>query len=172
MRKKPRRVSRPQARNKLRSVFSGGVYVGKNTSRAACVELSAFGGQPRHVAERSLLEKVAKPLFRAGCAPLRASFGRLWRPSRHTLREKCFFRRTRRRKNGFQFISRLRARNSARLFRQAFIIHCFFYFPQKMICGHQCIQIRYYRFFPCILFPLFHKNTPVSIIIQETRAFE
>ena len=36
--KKPRRVCRPQAANKVQSVFCGGVYVAKNTSQSASVE--------------------------------------------------------------------------------------------------------------------------------------
>ena len=40
--KKPRRVCRPQAANKVQSVFCGGVYVAKNTSRSASVEFVRF----------------------------------------------------------------------------------------------------------------------------------
>ena len=40
--KKPRRVCRPQAANKLQSVFCGGVYVAKNTSQSASVEFVRF----------------------------------------------------------------------------------------------------------------------------------
>ena len=40
--KKPRRVCRPQAANKVQPVFCGGVYVAKNTSRSASVEFVRF----------------------------------------------------------------------------------------------------------------------------------
>ena len=40
--KKPRRVCRPQAANKVQSVFRGGVYVAKNTSQSASVEFVRF----------------------------------------------------------------------------------------------------------------------------------
>ena len=36
--KKPRRVLRPQAQNKVKIIFAGGVYVGKNSARPASVE--------------------------------------------------------------------------------------------------------------------------------------
>jgi hypothetical protein len=40
--KKPRRVCRPQAANKVQSVFCGGMYVAKNTSQSASVEFVRF----------------------------------------------------------------------------------------------------------------------------------
>ena len=38
-------------------VFSGGMYVGENTSHGASVELFAYGEQPRHRAQCSLFVK-------------------------------------------------------------------------------------------------------------------
>ena len=40
-----------------------------------------------------------------------------------------------------------------------------------MICRYQRIDIDDDWFFPCIFSPLFHENTPVSFIIQETGAY-
>ena len=84
MSKKPRRVSRPQARKRY-DWFSaatcapsrgaslahcGAIHLlAENTLRGASVELSAFSGQPRRRAKRILLEKVAQPLFRQSQAP-------------------------------------------------------------------------------------------------------
>ncbi len=46
-------------------------------------------------------------------------------------------------------------------FIQPFVVHDFFYFPQKMILRYKCVQIYNDCFPPCIFSPLFHKNTPI-----------
>ena len=62
--KKPRRVCRPQAANKVQSVFCGGVYVAKNTSRSASVEFVRF--QRTNYARgrlQAFCQKRATPFF-------------------------------------------------------------------------------------------------------------
>ena len=46
-------------------VFSGGMYVGKNTSHGASVELFAWGEQPRHRAQCSLFCQRSLLLWQA-----------------------------------------------------------------------------------------------------------
>ena len=49
----------PQAKKIILIVFSGGMYVGENSSHGASVELFACGEQPRRRAQCSLFVKEA-----------------------------------------------------------------------------------------------------------------
>ena len=83
--KKPRRVCRPQAANKVQSVFCGGVYVAKNTSRSASVEFVRF--QRTNYARgrlQAFCQKRATPFFdklsRRSDAGAAADIHFTWRP--------------------------------------------------------------------------------------------
>ena len=54
----------------IQFVFCRDMCVAENTLRGVSVELSAISGQLRRRAQRSFLEKVAKPLFRQSQPPL------------------------------------------------------------------------------------------------------
>ena len=54
---------------------------------------------------------------------------------------------------------------------QPVVIHDLLNLAEQMILGHQRIQIDDDRLPPCVVFPLFHKNTPISFSIYETGAF-
>ena len=56
-------------------------------------------------------------------------------------------------------------------FIQPVVIHDLFNLTKQMILGHQRIQIDDNRLPSCVVFPCFHKNTPVSSSIHETGAF-
>ena len=47
----------PAGAKEVKIIFSGGVYVGENTLRAASVESSAAGGRLRRRAQRSLFKR-------------------------------------------------------------------------------------------------------------------
>ena len=59
----------PQAKTVL-IIFSGGMYVGENSSHGASVELFAWGEQPRHRAQCSLFCQRSLLLWQAVKTPI------------------------------------------------------------------------------------------------------
>ena len=72
--KKPRRVSRPQARKTCRLFFPAACTSGKIYSGLQVCRLSAFGGQIVRAAGRGLLSKNSQGVFRQPQTSFRMSF--------------------------------------------------------------------------------------------------